>query len=162
MIETEYDKICRTKGGEIRYEKTAVLDRSGLLYRRSGLLLFLSCKRMDFSGHCPVWIVRLILPSFYPYSSGRDLFLFCRFHAAVLPFVRASLCQTRPGPVRSYALFVRHGSGDWPRLFSARRRDRKRPGPERAGLVQHRYGPEPVSGIFRHRGVVRHHLHRPV
>lgn len=97
----------RTKGGGSRYEKTAVLDQSGLLCRRSGLLLFLSGKRMGFPGHRPVWIVRLILPSFHPYPAGRDFFLFRRFHVVVLPFVRASFCQTRSGPVRSYALFVR-------------------------------------------------------
>lgn len=119
MIETGYDKMRRTKGGGSRYEKTAVLDQSGLLCRRSGLLLFLSGKRMGFPGHRPVWIVRLILPSFHPYPAGRDFFLFRRFHVVVLPFVRASFCQTRSGPVRSYALFVRHGSGDRTRLFPA-------------------------------------------
>lgn len=48
---------------------------------------------MGFPGHRPVWIVRLILPSFHPYPAGRDFFLFRRFHVVVLPFVRASFAK---------------------------------------------------------------------
>lgn len=48
MIETGYDKMRRTKGGGSRYEKTAVLDRSGLLAAAAAFCSFYPAKEWVF------------------------------------------------------------------------------------------------------------------